>query len=101
MHVDGSNFPTEIVIKVGTPPHEYVRLKMLGATGWVLVALATTAAAIENSTTSNPSRYVQAPIIRDGTPNDPMTGYYWINLGFGHFTVPVIVDTGNLLANIL
>ena len=68
---------------------------MFGATVWVLAALATTTLAIGNSTTSNPSRYVQAPIIRDGTPNDPMSGYYWINLGFGHFTVPVIVDTGH------
>jgi hypothetical protein len=42
----------------------------------------------------NPNRYMRAPIRRDGPVNDPSSGYYWIDLGFGEYTVPVIVDSG-------
>ena len=48
-----------------------------------------------NTTTSNPSRYVRAPIYRQGPVNNPQTGYYWIDLGFGTYTASCIVDSGN------
>jgi hypothetical protein len=47
-----------------------------------------------NTTTSNPSRYVRAPIYRRGPVNNPQTGYYWIDLGFGKYTASCIVDSG-------
>jgi len=59
-----------------------------------LLALATAAFAAVNTTTSNPNRYLQAPIYRNGEANNPIQGYYWIDLGFGPYTVPVIVDSG-------
>ena len=67
---------------------------MLLWTLFALVAFVTRVLGQDNATTSNPSRYVQAPIYRDGEANNPLQGYYWIKLGFGPYTVGVIVDSG-------
>lgn len=52
--------------------------------------------ASNNTNSTNPSRYVRAPIYRQGPANDPGSGYYWIDLGFGHYTAQCIVDSGIL-----
>ena len=46
------------------------------------------------TTNANPSRYVRAPIYRQGPVNDPQSGYYWIDLEFGTYTASCIVDSG-------
>ena len=77
---------------------------MFLSTALTLLALATSQvlALVTNSTnntTSNPSRYVQVPIYRQGPVNDPASGYYWIDLGFGNYTASCIVDSGKLNSN--
>ena len=46
------------------------------------------------TTSENPSRFVRAPIYRQGPVNDPQSGYYWIDLEFGTYTASCIVDSG-------
>jgi hypothetical protein len=51
-----------------------------------------------NLTTSNPQKYVRAPIFREAEfAGNAQYGYYWISLGFGEppYTATVIVDSGS------
>jgi hypothetical protein len=62
-----------------------------------LIACAVTSVVALNATYSNstnPSRYLQASIYRQGPANNPAVGYYWITLCFGRYPAQVIVDSG-------
>jgi hypothetical protein len=55
-------------------------------------------AIVLNVTTSNPQKYVRAPIFREAVyAGNAQYGYYWIQLGFGEppYTASVIVDSGS------